>query len=46
MVDALKRKVHEMHLESLSIFQSDLREQIVNHTAEDELYEQVKDKLQ
>ena len=35
----------EMHVTSLSICQSDLREQIVNHVAEDELYEQVKDKL-
>ena len=31
---------------SLSIFQLDLRQQIVNHTVGDELYEQVKDKLQ
>ena len=46
MVDALRRKVHEMHLASLSIFQLDLRQQIVNHAAEDELYVQVKDKLQ
>ena len=45
MVDALSRKVHKMHVASLSIFQSYLRQQIVNHTAEDELYEQVKDKL-
>ena len=35
-----------MHVASLSIFQSELRQQIVNHTTEDELYEQVKDKLQ
>ena len=35
-----------MHVESFSIFQSDLRQQIVNHVAEDELYEHVKDKLQ
>ena len=35
-----------MHLASLSIFQSDLRQQIVNHVVEDELYVQVKDKLQ
>ena len=35
-----------MHVASLSICQSDLRKQIVNHTAGDELYEQVKDKLQ
>ena len=34
-----------MHVASLSIFQSDLRQQIVSHAVEDELYEQVKDKL-
>ena len=46
VADALSRKVQEMHVASLSIFQSDLRQQIVNHVARDELYEQVKDKLQ
>ena len=35
-----------MHVESISIFQSDLRQQIANHVAEDELYAQVKNKLQ
>ena len=45
VADALSRKVQEMHVASLSIFQSDLRQQIVNHTTGDELYEQVKDKL-
>ena len=35
-----------MHVESLSIFQSYMRQQIVNHVVVDELYEQVKDKLQ
>ena len=40
------RKVQKMHVASLSICQSYLRQQIVNHTAGDELYEQVKDKLQ
>ena len=35
-----------MHVASRSIYQSDLRQQIVNHTVGDELYEQVKDKLQ
>ena len=35
-----------MHVASLSIFQSNLRQHIVNHTARDELYEQVKYKLQ
>ena len=34
-----------MHMTSLSIFQPDLRKEIVNHAAGDELYEQVKDKL-
>ena len=46
VVDALSRKVHEMHAASLSIGQSNLRQQIVNHTAEDEMYVQIKDKLQ
>ena len=35
-----------MHVASLSIFQSDFSQQIISHTIEDELYEQVKDKLQ
>ena len=46
VVDALKKKVHEMHVESISIFQPYLRQQIINHTTEDEMYVQVKDKLQ
>ena len=46
VVDALSRKVHEMHVEFLSVFQSNLRQLIVNHTAEDEMYVQIKDKLQ
>ena len=43
VVDALSRKVQEMHVSSLSIFQSDLRQQIVSHAVGDELYEQVVD---
>ena len=35
-----------MHVASLSICQSELRHQIVNHVAGYELYEKVKDKLQ
>ena len=35
-----------MHVASLSICQSDLRQQIVNHTAGDELFKLIKDKLQ
>ena len=46
VVDALNRKVQEMHVASLRICQSDLRQQIANRVAEDELYAQVKDKLQ
>ena len=38
VVHALSRKVQEMHVASLSIFQSDLRQQIVCHIAEDEMY--------
>ena len=43
--DALSRKVHEMQVAYLSIFQSELRQQIVNHSAKDEMYVQIKDKL-
>ena len=46
VADALNRKVHEMHMASLSIFQSELRQHIINHTTEDEMYVQIKDKLQ
>ena len=46
VADALSRKMQEMHVASLSIFQSDLRQQIVNHTVGDELYELIKDKVQ
>ena len=46
VVDALNGKVHEMHVAYLSIFQQDLRQKIVHHAAEDELYVQVKGKLQ
>ena len=35
-----------MHVATISIFQLELRQQIVNHVAEDELYAHVKDKLQ
>ena len=45
VVDALNKKVQEMHVASIIIFQSELRQQIVNHVVEDELYAQVKDKL-
>ena len=46
VADALSRKVQEMHVASISIFQLELRQQIVNHVPEDELYAQVTDKLQ
>ena len=37
MVDALSKKVHEMHVASLSIFHSDLRQDIVDHIAKDDV---------
>ena len=46
VVDAISRKVYEMHVASLNVCQSDLRQQILNHAAKDEMYVQVKDKLQ
>ena len=38
VVDALNREVKEMHVASISIYQSDLRQLIVNRNAEDEMY--------
>ena len=46
MVDALKTKVHEMLVASLSTCQPDLRQQIISHTVKDEMYVHIKDKLQ
>ena len=38
VADALNRKVQEIHVASVSVFQSKLRKLIVNHVPEDELY--------
>ena len=46
VVDALNRKVQEMHVTTISICQSNLRQQIINSLVEDELYVQIKGKLQ
>ena len=46
VADALSRKVHEMHVASLRTCQPYLRQQIINHIVEDEVYLQIKDKLQ
>ena len=35
-----------MHVASLNTCQLDLRQQIINHIVEDEVYVQIKDKLQ
>ena len=35
-----------MHLESLCIFEPDLRQKIINHIVRDQMYVQIKDKLQ
>ena len=45
VVDALNRKVHEMHVASLSTFQPYLMHQIINHISKDEVCMQIKDKL-
>ena len=44
--DARSKKVQEMHVASVSVCQSELRQHIVNHVVEGELYVQVKEKLQ
>ena len=46
VVHSLSRMVHEMHVASISTFQLDLSQQIINHIVEDEVYVQIKDKLQ
>ena len=46
MDDALSRKVHEMHVAYLSTCQPNLRQQIINHIVKDQVYLQIKDKLQ
>ena len=46
VLDALSRKVHEIHVASLSTFQPDLRQHIINHIAKDDVYMQIKDTLQ
>ena len=46
VANAVSRKVHEMHVAPLSIFQLDLRHLIINHIAEDEMYVQEKEKLE
>ena len=38
VVDVLSMKVHEMHVASISTFQLDLRQHIINHIVEDEVY--------
>ena len=44
--DALTRKVHSIHVETISNFQSYLRQHIVNYIDKDELDVEIKDKLQ
>ena len=46
VVDALSREVHEMHVEYLNTCQPYLRQQIINNISKDEVYVQIKDKLQ
>ena len=46
VADALSRTVHEMHVEYLNTCQPYLRQQIINNISKDEVYVQIKDKLQ
>ena len=46
VADALNRKVQEMHVASISVYQSEMMKWIADNVAEDELYVQVSDKLQ
>ena len=45
VVDVLGKKVQEMHVASISICQSYLKQEIINRNAKDEMYVEVKDKL-
>ena len=38
VVDSLVKKVHKMHVASLTTCQLDLRQKTINHIAEDEVY--------
>ena len=46
MVDALNRKIHAMHVETISVFKKYLRKLIIESITKDEHYVQVNDKLQ
>jgi hypothetical protein len=46
VVDALNRRVHEMHATTISMYQSDLKDIILEAAKSDQKYMEVKEKLQ
>jgi hypothetical protein len=46
VVDALSRRVHEMHASTISMYVSDLKDRIIEATKSDQLYVQARDTLQ
>jgi hypothetical protein len=46
VVDALNRRVHEMHATTISMYQSDLKDKILEAAKSDQKYMELKEKLQ
>jgi hypothetical protein len=46
VADALKRRVHEMHATTISMYTSDLKERILEAEKSNQHYVQIKEKLQ
>jgi hypothetical protein len=46
VVDALNRRVHEMHATTISMYQSDLKDRILEAAKSDQKYMELKEKLQ
>jgi hypothetical protein len=46
VVDALNRRVHEMHATTISMYQTDLRDRIIEVAKSDQRYEELREKLQ
>jgi hypothetical protein len=46
VVDALNRRVHEMHATTISMYKSDLKDIILEAAKSDQQYMEIKEKLQ
>jgi hypothetical protein len=46
VVDALSRRVHEIHATTISMYQSDLKDRILEDAKSDQKYMELKEKLQ